>query len=322
MLTVKRASPIGFMVLAIVVVELFVFIPSTTEEFVVESFVAPSPQASLSIKGFRAVHLNQKGQKETIEAKEAELFKRYGYAILKDVQVRIYSKEDHTFYIIGATGKYYMEKKDIELFNDIVVLSESMGYELKTNYLRYEEAKSLLWSDQTFQLAGPNPSEPSLVVTGKGMRANTNTEELDVLSEVHCRKYDVGTEGIEIDSDHAKVFLDKDEALFRDNVLVKQKDMNIFSDNFLVSFNRENQSIDKAKAYDIVKIVQKDRVATCQTAFLLNREKKIVMRGMPEVRQGNDVIKGNIIIFFTSENKILFDEAIGEVEVKRAGELN
>ena len=104
--------------------------------------------------------------------------------------------------------------------------------------------------------------------------------------------------------------------------MVKQRDMNIFTDNFLVAFNSYNRSIDKAKAFDFVKIVQADRIATCKTAFLLNQEKKIVMRGQPKVRQGDDVVEAKIIIFFTAENKILFDEAIGEVDIKRTKELN
>ena len=103
--------------------------------------------------------------------------------------------------------------------------------------------------------------------------------------------------------------------MFRENVVVRQKDMNIFTDNFLVSYNKRDQGIDKAKAYDSVKIVQGDRIATCETAFLLNREQKIVMRGKPKVVQGSDTVEGKIIIFFTAENKILFDEAVGEVDV-------
>ena len=141
MLTVKRASPVGFIVLAIVVAELFVFVPSTTEEFVTESFVAPSPEASLSIKGFQAVHLNQQGQKQTVDAKEAELFKKHGYAVLKDVFVKIYGEGENTLRMTSDSGKYYMETKDLELFNNIVVTSESHGYQMKTNYLLYEDAK-------------------------------------------------------------------------------------------------------------------------------------------------------------------------------------
>jgi len=321
-LTIKKVSPLGFIVLAIIVAEILVFMPSSTEEMLTQGFVAPSPEANLSIQGFHAVHLNQQGQKETINAKEAELFKKDGYAILKDVNIRIFTKGgEHTIFITGAKGKYYMEQKNLELFDNIVVVSENLGYEMRTEYLKYEQAKNLLWTDKEISIIGPNPQRPSLEFTSKGLSANTKTEEFKLLSDVHCIKYDENAESIEIDSETGIAYLDKSQILFSGNVVVKQKKMNIFTDNFLITYNRENQSIDRAKAYDLVKIVEGDRVATCKTAYLLNREKKIVMRGSPKVVQGNDVVEGKIIIFYTAENKILFDEAVGEFSLDEGNKL-
>jgi len=304
-LSVKRVSPLGFLVLAILVTELFVFVPSTTQEFSTETFVTPSPEASLSIKGFSAVHLNQEGRKETIQAKEAELFKKSGHTILKDVNVRIHSKGDHTVHISGTKGKYFVDRKDIEFFGDITIVSENLGYQLNTDFLRYEQEKSLLWSDRTFTFAGPNPDIPSLIVTGKGLEVHTKTEEMYVLSNAHCEKYDEGADSIEIDSDKAQIFLDKYEVLFTGNVVVRQKDMNLFTDNFRVTFNSKDQSIERAVGYDQVKIIQGDRTATCEKAYLLNRDKKIVLKGNPKVMQGNDVIEGEISVFFLQQ-KIRF----------------
>ena len=308
--------------MAIIVAETLVFLPSKTEEIISERAVSLSPQASLSIQGFHAVHLNQQGQKEIIEADEAEFFKKLGYAILRKVKARIYAKGDDAIRIQGIEGKYYMETKDLELFKDVNVISESQGYQLKTDYLRYEERNNLIWSYDKLWLAGPNPEKPSLTLRGKGFKADTKTEEFEVLEDVHCQKFDEKADGIEIDSAKARAFLGKHEILFMENVVVKQKDMNIFTDNFWITYNDQNQAIDKAKAFNTVKIIQGDRIATCENAFLLNREQKMVLRGHPKVTQGNDVVEGKIIIFFTAQNKILFDEAIGEVEAKRAKEMN
>ena len=317
MLAVKRVSPLGFFILAVVVVELFVLIPKKTEDISAEAIAAVTSKASLSIQGFSAVSLNHEGEKEIIKAKEAEVFRKEGYAVLKDVEVRIFSKGDHTIFLTGNHGKYFMNEKNIELFDNILVVSENLGYRLQTNYLKFEESKDLLTTHDEFVLKGPNPDQPSLEIKGKGIRGNTKTEEMQILSNVHCKKYDTKAESIDIDSDEATLYLKNYEALFSKNVVVNQKKMNIFTDNFLVNFNASTQSIDKAKAYPLVKIVEDDRVATCETAFLLNREQKIVMRGNPKVVQGNDVVEGKIIIFFTAENKILFDEAVGEVEVNK-----
>ena len=46
------------------------------------------------------------------------------------------------------------------------------------------------------------------------------------------------------------------------------------------------------------------------------------MTGHPKVVQGEDVVEGKIVIFFTRENKILFDEAVGEVKSLGEGKID
>ena len=323
MLTIKRASPLGFVLVAIVVAEVIVLMPSRRiDESQPASFATPPQEVNLSIVGFHAVNLDSEGRRGTVDAKEAQIYKEKGFALLKDVDAKIYTRGDNTIRIRAQEGKYYLEKKDIEFFKDIVATSENLGYEFKSQSLKYEEESKLLSTDDQIWISGPDPKAPSLEATGVGLKGNTKTEEFSLLKEVRCKKHDVGAESLEIDSDKADVALSKNEALFKDNVVVRQKDMNIFTDNFLVAYNGRDQAIEKAKAFDQVKIVQADRVATCQKAFILNKEQKIVMTGHPKVVQGEDVVEGKIVIFFTRENKILFDEAVGEVKSLGEGKID
>ena len=323
MLTVKRASPFGFVLVAIVVAEVIVLMPSKRiDESQPTGFTTPREEVNLSIVGFHAVNLDADGRRGTVDAKEAEVYKEKGFALLKEVDATIYSKGDNTIHIRAQEGKYYLDKKDIEFFRDVVATSENLGYEFKTNTLKYEDGPKILSTNDQIWISGPNPKDPSLEATGLGLRGNTKTEEFSLLKDVRCKKHDVGADSIEIDSDKADVALNKNEALFKDNVVVRQKEMNIFTDNFLVTYNGRDKAIEKAKAFDVVKIVQGDRVATCQKAFILNKEQKIVMTGHPKVVQGEDVVEGKIVIFFTKENKILFDEAVGEVKSLGEGKMD
>ncbi len=322
MLTVRRTSPLAFLVLAVVVAELLVFMPtSIKKEATMNEIVIPPEGANLSIKGFRAVHFNQEGQKEIIKADEAELYRKEGFSYLKNVDVTIFSKGGQTLLIHGLAGKHFLETKDVELSDQVTATSENLGYELKTNYLKYEETRNLLSSWDKIELLGPNPKEPSLIVLGEGLEGNTKTQEFKILKDVRCQKFDVKADAIDITSLQAQFFLARNEGLFQNNVVVKQKDMTIYADNFLVNFNNQNRGIDKAKAYPDVKIVQGDRVATCERAYLLNREQKIVLVGRPKVTQGNDIVEAKVVIFYTAQNKIVFDDAIGEVDVKKVQKL-
>ncbi|HBQ21261.1 MAG: LPS export ABC transporter periplasmic protein LptC [Deltaproteobacteria bacterium GWA2_38_16] len=321
MLKAKKVSTLGLIITAIIVAEALIFMPSSSiKESNPSQTVLPASDANLSIEGFHAVNLNQEGRKETIDAEEAELYREKGFALLKKVEARIFGQGDDVIHIKGQEGKYYLDKKDIEFFGDIIATSENQGYQLKTNTLKYLDMEKLLSTDDPVWIAGPNPHNPSLEVTGVGLRANTKTEQFSILKEVRSRKHDVGAPSIDIDSDTVDVYSKKNEALFKDNVVVIQKEMNLFTDNFLINYNSRNKAIDKAKAYNQVKIVQGTRIATCQKAFLLNREQKMVLTGNPKVIQGNDTVTGKIVIFFMGENKILFDEAVGEI--KGIGEEN
>lgn len=323
MLTVKRTSPIAFLILAVVVAEMLIFMPATIkkESDVATDFVLPPSDANLSIKGFRAVHLNQEGQKEIINATEAELYRKQGFSYLKNVDLTIFSREGQMILVHGLAGKHFLETKDVELTDQVTVRSENLGYELKTDYLKHEEAKNLLSSWDNLELLGPNPKEPSLIVRGRGLEGNTKTQQFKILNDVRCQKFDVKADSIDIESEQAEFFFPKNEALFQNNVIVKQKDMTIYADNFLVNYNSRNRAIDKAKAYPNVKIVQQDRVATCERAYLLNREQKIVLMGHPKVTQASDVVEAKVVIFYTAQNKIVFDDAIGEVDIKKVQKL-
>ncbi|MBI4041419.1 MAG: LPS export ABC transporter periplasmic protein LptC [Deltaproteobacteria bacterium] len=309
-----KVTPLGLVIVGVVVLEFFILIPRTIRDAEKKHFLPPAEDVDLSIQGFRAANLNADGQKETVEAKEAELYQQQGFVILKEVTARIYAEGDHVIHVRGKRGKYFLNTKDIEFFGDIIVTSENLGYELKTEYLKYAKGEKVLSSHEPIWFAGPNPQTPSLEVTAKGMHVETRKEELKLLSQVHCKKFDEDAENIDVQSDKATVYLNKNKALFVDNVVVTQRDMNIFSDRFLMAYNKKNKSIDRAEASQNVKIVQEDRVASCQKALFLNRKQKIILTGNPRVVQGGDSVSAKVVIFFTAENKILFDEAVGEVK--------
>jgi len=114
-LTIKRASPLGFILVAIVVAEVIVLMPSRRiDESQPASFATPPQEVNLSIVGFHAVNLDSEGRRGTVDAKEAQIYKEKGFALLKDVDAKIYTRGDNTIRIRAQEGKYYLEKKDIE----------------------------------------------------------------------------------------------------------------------------------------------------------------------------------------------------------------
>ncbi len=138
---------------------------------------------------------------------------------------------------------------------------------------------------------------------------------------------------IQIVSDRLDAYQEKDLVQFSGNVIATQGDRVIKSDALLLFFKKkaENNAEKKAekkvkavegeaKASDIdrieakgnVRITEKDRIVTGETAVFYNEEQKIVVTGNPVMREGKNVITGDRVIVLLDENRGIVEGASGK----------
>ena len=117
-----------------------------------------------------------------VEAAEARLFEQDKKTMLKVVAVTLFGRQGKELTVTGDDGVLNTETKDFVLSNKwepLVVHIES-GYVIYTNHLA--------WTDKAREIRTKDPVRivgHGLVVTGRGLLGHLDTEEFEVLEDVH-----------------------------------------------------------------------------------------------------------------------------------------
>jgi len=117
-----------------------------------------------------------------VQAQEARLFERDKRAMLRIVAVTLFGQQGKELTVTGDEGTLDTETKNFVLANrlePLVVHTES-GYVIYTNHLA--------WTDQTREIRTQDPVRiigHGLEVTGRGLLGHLDTEEFEVLEDVH-----------------------------------------------------------------------------------------------------------------------------------------
>ncbi len=111
-------------------------------------------------------------------------------------------------------------------------------------------------------------------------------------------------EPIDIVSDEVETYTRENRAIFRGNVVVRQKDVTIYSDSIEAVMVKEGKGIDRVIASGNVILQQGERVARCQNAVFDNNERSILLTGDPEVSEGENRVSGETIVVDLSQNRV------------------
>jgi len=107
--------------------------------------------------------------------------------------------------------------------------------------------------------------------------------------------------------------------LFQRNVHVEQGDLVVNSDRLEAHYPPGANQPDRLVATGHVRIKQKDRVLTCQSATYYQGEERLVCVGDADLLSGNDRVRGDQIEIFTSQNRM---KVLGRAVVNVTPEQN
>jgi lipopolysaccharide export system protein LptA len=126
----------------------------------------------------------------------------------------------------------------------------------------------------------------------------------------------VGSEPIQV-SAQTLVWDHKDhKATFHQDVVARQKDLTIHCDDLIIHFNENDSDITRLVSKGNVRIVQMDRRASCDEAIYDRSQNRIVLEGDPVIRQGENEVRGQRIVFFLAENRSVVESGEqGRVQV-------
>jgi lipopolysaccharide export system protein LptA len=108
---------------------------------------------------------------------------------------------------------------------------------------------------------------------------------------------------IEITSDTVEGDQKQNRVTFKGNVIAKQEDATLYANMVIVHYDLEMKKLKEIVATGNVRIVQLDRRATCQKATFYQSENKIVLEGEAVIREGDNVVRGEKVVYLVDEER-------------------
>jgi LPS export ABC transporter protein LptC len=121
----------------------------------------------------------REGMKEwELEAASAVYYREQNIIALEKVRATFYGKNQESYVLVGEKGRFNTQTKVIEVYDGVKVDS-SLGYQLRTQSLRYQADQKELSTSDPVEMKGPD-----IQVEGVGMVVELNRQCLRILGGV------------------------------------------------------------------------------------------------------------------------------------------
>jgi len=112
---------------------------------------------------------------------------------------------------------------------------------------------------------------------------------------------------IDITSDTVEADQKQNTVTFKGNVVAKQEDKTLYANTLIIHYDPDTKKPKEIMAIGNVKLVQLERRATGQKATFQQDENRVILDGEAVVREGENVIRGERIIFFVEEERSIVE---------------
>lgn len=105
-----------------------------------------------------------------------------------------------------------------------------------------------------------------------------------------------------ITSDSLTINKKNNQALFSGRVVAKKDDLTIFADTMLVFYDESGSKVEKIEATGNIKVLKDTKTILSEKAVYIAAEDSITFTGEPIAIDGKNMIKGDKIIYYISED--------------------
>jgi len=112
---------------------------------------------------------------------------------------------------------------------------------------------------------------------------------------------------IDITSDTVEADQRQNRVTFKGNVVARQEDTTLYANILVIHYDADTKKPKEIVALGNVKLVHLERRATSQKATFQQGENKIILDGEAVVREGENVIRGERIIFYVEEERSIVE---------------
>jgi lipopolysaccharide export system protein LptA len=116
---------------------------------------------------------------------------------------------------------------------------------------------------------------------------------------------------IDITSDTVEADQKQNTVTFKGNVVAKQEETTLYARTLVIHYDPDTKRPKEIVATGNVKLVHLQQRATSQKANFYQGENKIILEGEAVAREGENVIRGERIIFFVDEERSIVEGGKG-----------
>jgi len=116
---------------------------------------------------------------------------------------------------------------------------------------------------------------------------------------------------IEITSETVEGEQKQNRIIFKGNVVAKQEETTLHANMLVIHYDTDMKKLKEIVATGNVRISQLDRKATCQKVTFFQNENKIVLEGEAVVREGDNVLRGERMIYLIDEERSFIEGGKG-----------
>jgi len=95
----------------------------------------------------------------------------------------------------------------------------------------------------------------------------------------------------------------ENRAFFKGSVVAKREDMTVYADTMLVYYDETGSRIKRLEADGNVKVIKGEKTIISQKAVYIAEDDSIIFTGDPVAMDGKNMIKGDKIIYYISEDR-------------------
>lgn len=235
-------------------------------------------------------------------SKQAESFEN-GIWKLFEVDGEFQQSDSSKIKFVGDRGEVDLNNKFVSVEGDVEVNSRD-GYIFETNKVNIRSDKekgNLFYSNDLVRIY--NLSE-DLEVFSKGIKGNTKSGEVELLSQVRCRKSVKQYKDIMIKSDSAFFKSSLKGIRFRENLLITQENFNIRGREAYFLYDERTKDLKSVQIDGDILASDGIKTALSNRVEMRTTEDVIIFQGNPRIRVGENEMIGEEILITNQQKNI------------------
>lgn len=271
------------------------------------------------IRGVHSIEVNSDGKGWELWADKGVRPKDAGEWNIESVRVKFYASSGVSYVVTGKRGGVNPATYDLWIKGNVVTIS-SNGYRFESPAVVYNSKLKKISAPDSVEMIGPKDADGSrLELTGIEMTADLNSNEIKIGRRVKASKRLNSSRSAQIQSNHALFSGASNLAAFMGGVVIDVESMRITGPEARFVYDPARDSLESVMVAGGVKVTDEDKFATSGTLSVNFKEDRYVFRGSPRVRQNDDELMGDEIIFLQGGKQVQVINARAQVDPTRGG---